>query len=97
LLNGLNIASQFPPVLSAVFQQLAPHTNIQSLLDEWMKHKGIGKKDVRTERKIAASMLCGSGLLSNECRSVFLPRPRSSPTPGLTGSPMEKPYENAWA
>jgi hypothetical protein len=61
-----------------------------------MKQKRIGKKDVRTEQKIVASMLCGSGLCRTNAEAFFC-RGRDLPNAQLTGSPMEKPYENAWA
>jgi hypothetical protein len=56
-------AAQYSPVTASMFRQLTSHTNIHSLLAEWIKQRRITWRDVRTERKIVASMLCGFRLI----------------------------------
>ena len=56
-------AAQFQPVTAAMFRQIASQTDVHSLLAEWIKQRRVSWKDVRTERKIVASMLCGFRLV----------------------------------
>src|SRR5215831_12558694 len=56
-------AAQYSPITASMFRQLTGQPNVHSLLDQWIKQRRITWKDVRTERKIVASMLCGFRLV----------------------------------
>jgi YD repeat-containing protein len=56
-------ATQYSPISAVMFQELTAQTNITSLLDKWIKQRRITRKEVRTERKIVPSMLCGFRLI----------------------------------
>ena len=56
-------AAQYSPITAPMFRQISGESDVHSVLAEWIKQRGITWKDVRTERKIVASMLCGFRLI----------------------------------
>src|SRR5262245_32777328 len=54
---------QFHPISAAMFRKISSQTDVHSLLAEWIKQRRITWEDVRTERKIVVSMLCGFRLV----------------------------------
>jgi hypothetical protein len=46
-----------------MFRQIERSDQIHKLLDEWIKQRRIRWDEVRTERKLVASMLCGVRLI----------------------------------
>src|SRR5579871_2234048 len=57
-----NDGSQFYPISPGMFQQFERTGNFR-LLDAWIKNCRITWQEVRTERKLVASMLCGVRLI----------------------------------
>ena len=56
-------AAQFRPITAAMFRQITAQTNVYPVLNKWIKERSITWSEVRTERKIVASMLCGFRLV----------------------------------
>jgi len=56
-------ARSFQPITATMFRLLASRKDVHSAVAEWIKRRRITWKDVRTERKIVASMLCGFRLV----------------------------------
>jgi hypothetical protein len=52
-------AGLYGPISAPMFEEIARAVSINSVLDKWIKQRRITSFEVRTERKIVASMLCG--------------------------------------